>query len=57
MEFFLLWAVFPIAAASIAKGKKRNVILWVGIGLLLGPFALLIIGMMKAAPGADQGYD
>jgi hypothetical protein len=31
-------------------------VLWVGIGLLIGPFALLIIAMMKAGPGVDKGY-
>ncbi len=57
MEFFFAWIVFGVAAASMAKGKNRNILLWVIIGLLIGPFALLIMAMMKPAPGADQGYD
>ena len=56
MEFFIAWLIFGAAAASLAKGKNRNVVLWVGIGLLIGPFALLIIAMMKAGPGPDKGY-
>ncbi len=56
MEFLIAWIVFGVAAASLAKGKNRSVALWVVIGLLIGPFALLIIGLMKPAPGANKGY-
>lgn len=57
MEYLIAWALFGAAAASLAKGKNRSVFLWVVLGLLIGPFALLIIALMKPAPGADQGYD
>lgn len=57
MEFFFAWIVFGCAAASFAKGKNRNVALWAGIGLLLGPFAILILLVMKPAPGKEQDYD
>ncbi len=56
MEYLILWAVFGFAAASMAKGKNRNVVLWFIIGLLAGPFAILIVAMMKPGPGPDQGY-
>jgi hypothetical protein len=56
MEFFIAWLLFGAAAASLAKGKNRNVVFWVVIGLLIGPFALLIIAMMKPGPGPDQEY-
>jgi len=56
MEFLFAWIAFGAAAAALAKGKNRNVVRWVAVGLLIGPFALLIIGMLKPAPGADQGY-
>ena len=56
MEYLIAWALFGAAAASLAKGKNRNVVLWVFIGLLIGPFAVLIIALMKPAPGKDQGY-
>ncbi|HKJ04321.1 MAG TPA: hypothetical protein VJ974_01900 [Geopsychrobacteraceae bacterium] len=57
MEYLFAWAMFGVAAASLAKGKNRNVVLWVTLGLLIGPFALLAIALMKPAPGPDQGYD
>ena len=56
MEFILIWIVFGCAAFSVAKGKNRNPWLWLALGLILGPIAVLIIALMKAAPGADQGY-
>jgi len=30
--------------------------LWAILGLLIGPFAILAVGLIKPAPGADQGY-
>jgi len=56
MEYLILWAVFGFAAASIAKGKNRHVALWFIVGLLIGPFAVLIIALMEPGPGPDQGY-
>lgn len=56
MEYVIAWAVFGAAAASLAKGKNRNVVLWTILGLVLGPIGLLIIALMKSAPGAEQGY-
>ena len=56
MEFLFAWVVFGFAAASFARGKNRNVVLWAIIGLLIGPFAILIILLMKPGPGKDQGY-
>ncbi len=56
MEFVLMWIAFGCAAASLAKGKNFNVRLWVALGLLLGPFALLIMALRKPGEGPDQGY-
>jgi hypothetical protein len=56
MEFLFAWAVMAAAAGSVAKGKNRSVPLWVGVGLLLGPIAILIVALLKPAEGADQGY-
>ncbi len=56
MEFLIMWAAFGVAAASVAKGKNFNVPLWVCLGLLIGPFALLIMALRKPGPGPDQGY-
>ena len=57
MEFFFIWAIFGFAAASFAKGKNRNGLLWGFIGLLIGPFAILLILFMKPGPGKSKGYD
>ena len=57
MEYLIAWLVFPFATASLARGKNRNVLLWGLLGLLLGPFAILIVALIKPAPGADQGYN
>jgi len=56
MEYLILPVIFGIAAATVAKGKNRNHILWFFIGMVIGPFALLIVAMMKPGPGPDQGY-
>jgi hypothetical protein len=55
MEFIIAWILFGVAAATMAKGKNRSVVLWVLISLVIGPFALLIIGMMKPGAAVDQG--
>ena len=57
MEILIAWIIFGIAAASLAKSKNRSVVLWLFIGLLIGPFALLVITIMKPGPGSDQGYE
>jgi len=56
MEFLIIPAVFGFAAASVAKGKNRNPYLWFGIGMVSGPIGVLVVAIMKAAPGPDQGY-
>lgn len=56
MEYLIIPIVFAFAAAALAKGKNRNHVLWFVVGLLLGPFALLIVAVMKPGPGPDQGY-
>ncbi len=56
MEYLIAWVVFGAAAASLAKGKNRNIVLWAIIGLLIGPFAVLIVAMMKPVPGEEQDY-
>ena len=57
MEYLIAWLVFPFAAASLAKGKKRNPYLWAFLGLLIGPFAILIAALIKPAPDANEGYN
>ena len=57
LKFIAAWILFSFAAVSLAKNKNRNVLLWIVLGLLFGPFALLAIGMLKPGPGPDQGYE
>jgi len=56
MEFFFMIAAFVIGAASVAKSKNRNVLGWGLAGLLIGPFAILILALIKPGPGPNQGY-
>ena len=56
VKFIAACVLVCFAAASMARGKNRSVPLWVLLGLLFGPFALLAIGLMKPGPGPDQGY-
>lgn len=53
MEYLIGWVIFSVAAASIAKGKNRNMYLWAALGIFLGPFAILIVALMGPAPGKD----
>ena len=55
-KFIAIWIVFAVAATKVAKDKNRSVPLWIVLGLLFGPFALLAIGLMKPGPGPDRGY-
>lgn len=56
MEYLLIWLVFACAAYSMAKGKNRNAYLWAAVGLLLGPFAVLIVALLPSAAGDEQKY-
>jgi len=56
MELVFWFTVFPIAAGFVAKSKGRNVFLWGGLGLLLGPFAILIVALLKTTERGDQSY-
>ena len=42
MELILMWCLFGIVAAIIANTKGRNGYGWFLLGILLGPFALVI---------------
>lgn len=56
MEYLLIPVVFAVAAGSLAKGKNRNAVLWGALGLVIGPFAILTVALMKPAPGVEQSY-
>ena len=46
MALFFFWIVCGIAAAVVASSKNRGGFLWFILGMLLGPFALLMVGFM-----------
>ena len=54
--FVALWIACSIGAAVIASSKKRNVLLWLLLGLLFGPLGLLTVGLMSRSeePGDDE---
>jgi ABC-type glycerol-3-phosphate transport system permease component len=56
-QLILVWVVFGAAAAAMAKSKGRNIYFWVFVGLLIGPFAVLIISVMKRTATGDKEYD
>lgn len=56
MEFIIGWILFGVAAFVLAKGKGRNLVLWTVLGLIIGPFALLILAFMPTTERGDQDY-
>ena len=42
MYYVGLWILFGIFSAMLASGKKRSTVAWFFIGLLFGPFGLLV---------------
>lgn len=54
MNMLLPWIIFVVATASVAKSKNRNVLLWAGIGAVLGPFAIVIVALMEPANVEEQ---
>jgi hypothetical protein len=56
-QLIFVWVVFGAAAAAMAKSKGRNVYFWVFVGLLIGPFAVLILAVMKRTETGEKEYD
>lgn len=56
MEYLFMWGAFACAAYSLAGGKGKNKNFWFVIGLLIGPFAALILAFIPADPEAKGGY-
>jgi len=50
MELYLLWIILGIAASYVASQKNKCRILWLVLGILLGPLALLMVGLSSATP-------
>jgi hypothetical protein len=47
MEIVLLWLLFAIFSGALASSKNRTFIGWFLIGLLFGPFGLLVAAFPK----------
>lgn len=56
MEFIIAWILFGVASAVLAKGKGRSLLLWFFLGLLIGPFAMLIQAFLPTTSSGDQDY-
>ena len=56
MEFLIMLGLFGCAAYAVAKSKDRNPLLWFFLGLVIGPFAALILALLPAGPNAEKGY-
>lgn len=56
MNYLIGWLLFGAAAFSVAKSKGRNKIFWTALGLLIGPFALLIIAFLPPTEKGEQCY-
>jgi len=57
MQLLFAWVVFSVAAASIARSKNRSAVKWALVGLVLGPFAILIVALMDSPTEDDQDED
>jgi hypothetical protein len=47
MEYVVLWVLCAVFSAAIASSKGRSVLAWFLIGLICGPFGLLVFAFPK----------
>lgn len=52
----LAWIICGIAAAYVAGQKNKSAGLWLLLGIVLGPIALLMVGFAPAAPAMNAGH-
>ncbi len=43
----IIWSFFPLSAGFIAASKKRDAFSWFMMGLLSGPFALVVLLILR----------
>jgi len=55
MEFVIFWVLCGIAASYVAGQKNKSAGNWFILGLLLGPFALLMVGFAPAGQPGQSG--
>jgi hypothetical protein len=56
MNYIIGWLLFGVAAYCVAKSKGRSLVFWTVLGLLIGPFALLILAFLPSTEKGDQSY-
>lgn len=56
MEFFIFWIICGIAASYVAKQKGKAAWAWFVVGIILGPLALLMVGLSPAAPAKVNSH-
>ncbi len=49
--------LIPLESLTMAKSKGRNIYLWAVLSLLIGPFAVLIVAVLKTTPTGDTKYN
>jgi len=47
MELIFLWLVFSIIAIMLATVRGKNFLLWLLLGIVFGPLALLYLGPLS----------
>ena len=50
----VLWIIFAFVTAAIAESKKRSVIGWFFVGLLIGIFGILLIALLPSLEPIQQ---
>ena len=56
MDIFILWIICGCAASYVAGQKNKSSGAWFLLGMLLGPIALLMVGLSPAAPPKPGGH-
>lgn len=54
MEYVIIWLLFGMVAAVIANSKGRSGCIWFLLGVLLGPFSLVVLVLPSLKPGQEQ---
>jgi hypothetical protein len=55
MRYVIIWIMCGIAASYVAGQKGKSSGDWFVLGILLGPFALLMVGLSPASPSKTEG--
>ncbi|MFO7578290.1 MAG: hypothetical protein R6W66_11255 [Pelovirga sp.] len=56
LPLFVLWIITACGAYAVAKSRGRNYRLWFAVGLIIGPFAVLIVALLPLGANAKKGY-